>query len=100
MKFSVIKEKIAQQKTFIPAACGALAPVLMSSVSTFAAGEASGGNAALDSVVVSSDMLQPVLDAITSNIAVILPVGVVLFGVMLGIALIPKILSKFTSPGK
>lgn len=100
MKFSGIKEKISQHKAFVPAACGALAPVLMTSVSTFAAGESSGGNAALDSVVVTSDMLQPVLDAITSNIAVILPVGVVLFGVMLGIALIPNILKRFTGPGK
>lgn len=45
---------------------------------------------------ITSDMLEPVVDSITSNIAVILPIGVVVFGIMIGISLVPRILKKFT----
>lgn len=52
---------------------------------------------ALNSVAITSDMLQPLLDGITANIGVILPVGVAVFAVFLGVSVLPKLVRKFTS---
>lgn len=46
-------------------------------------------------VVVTSDMLAPVVDAITGNLAVLLPVGLTIMAVMIGVAIIPRIIYKF-----
>ena len=46
-------------------------------------------------VNVTSDMLQPISDAITGNLGVLLPVGITIMAVMIGIALIPRIIWKF-----
>lgn len=45
---------------------------------------------------ITTEMLQPLVDGVTSNIAVILPVGIGLFAIFIGIALIPKLIKKFT----
>ena len=47
-------------------------------------------------VAVTSDMLQPIVNAVTDNIAVILPVGITIFGIFIGLKLVPRIISKFT----
>ncbi len=47
------------------------------------------------SAVVTVDMLQPVIDTITANVTVLLPVGLGILAIMLGIALIPRIIWKF-----
>lgn len=47
------------------------------------------------SAVVTSDMLQPVVDTIMANVTVLLPVGLGILAIMLGIALIPRIIWKF-----
>lgn len=85
-------------KRVAPVVVGAAAPVLALAPRVFAS-ESLPGADALNSVVVTTDMLKPVIDAITSNIGIILPVGVILFGIMLGIALVPRIFKKFTSNG-
>ena len=57
------------------------------------------GKFALDAVggvAITGDMLKPITDAITSNIGVILPVGVAIFGIMIGVSLVPKIIKLFT----
>lgn len=46
-------------------------------------------------VNVTSTMLEPITDAITSNLAVLLPVGITIMGVLIGVALIPRIIYKF-----
>lgn len=46
-------------------------------------------------VNVTSDMLQPISDAITGNLGVLLPIGITIMAVMLGVALIPRIIWKF-----
>lgn len=46
-------------------------------------------------VVVTADMLQPIVDSITGNLGVLLPVGVTILAVMIGVALIPRIIWKF-----
>jgi hypothetical protein len=49
----------------------------------------------MGSVVVTTEMLEPITAAITSNLQVLLPVGISIMGVMLGVALIPRIIYKF-----
>jgi len=44
---------------------------------------------------VTSAMVQPVVDAITSNVDVLLPVGIGIMAVMIGVSLIPRIVYKF-----
>ena len=46
-------------------------------------------------VNVTSDMLQPISEAITGNLGVLLPIGITIMAVMLGVALIPRIIWKF-----
>lgn len=48
-----------------------------------------------EGVVVTAEMLEPVTDAITGNLAVLLPVGLTILAVMVGVALIPRIIWKF-----
>lgn len=47
------------------------------------------------SVVVTSSMLAPVTEAITGNLGVLLPVGLGIMAVMIGVSLIPRIVYKF-----
>lgn len=47
------------------------------------------------SVVVTEEMLQPVINGVTGNVSVILPVGIIIFGILLGIGFVPKIIKKF-----
>ena len=46
-------------------------------------------------VVITAAMLDPVMDAITGNLGVLLPVGLSILAVMLGVSLIPRIIWKF-----
>lgn len=46
-------------------------------------------------VVVTSQMLAPILDGLSSNLEVMLPVGITIMGVMIGVSLIPRIVYKF-----
>lgn len=46
-------------------------------------------------VVITEEMLQPVIDSITGNLGVLLPVGLIILAVMVGVALIPRIIWKF-----
>jgi hypothetical protein len=45
--------------------------------------------------VVTSAMLEPLVDTIMANVTVLLPVGLGILAIMLGIALIPRIIWKF-----
>lgn len=45
--------------------------------------------------VVTSSMLEPVVDTIMANVTVLLPVGLGILAIMLGISLIPRIIYKF-----
>jgi len=46
--------------------------------------------------MINTAMLEPVIDALTDNLAVIIPVGIVLFGIVLGIRFIPILFRMFT----
>lgn len=45
--------------------------------------------------VVTSEMLQPLITMIQNNTAVLLPVGITILGIIVGIGLIPRIIYKF-----
>jgi hypothetical protein len=45
--------------------------------------------------VVTNTMLEPLIDTIMANVTVLLPVGLGILAIMLGIALIPRIIWKF-----
>jgi len=47
------------------------------------------------SVAVTADMLKPITDAINSNLGVLLPVGIAIMAIMIGVSLIPRIVYKF-----
>jgi len=47
------------------------------------------------SVVITSAMLDPITSAITDNLDVLLPTGIGIMAVMLGVSLIPRIIYKF-----
>ena len=44
---------------------------------------------------ITSGMLEPITTALTSNIGVLLPVGIAIMGIMIGVSLIPRIVYKF-----
>lgn len=46
-------------------------------------------------VAITASMLAPITDALTGNLGVLLPVGVTIMGVMIGVSLIPRIVYKF-----
>lgn len=41
------------------------------------------------------DMVQPLVDMVSGNAEVLLPKGIVIMGIMIGIGLIPRIIYKF-----
>lgn len=46
-------------------------------------------------MVLDGAMLEPITTALTSNMSVLVPVGVTIMGALIGVSLIPKILYKF-----
>lgn len=49
----------------------------------------------MEALLITSDMIQPVIDAITQNLGVLLPVGISIMAIMIGVHLIPRIIYKF-----
>lgn len=49
----------------------------------------------LGATLVTSEMVQSVVTTVTDNATVILPAGMTLLGISLGISWIPKIIKKF-----
>lgn len=45
--------------------------------------------------MISAEMLAPITEALTSNLNVILPVGLGIMGTMIGVGLIPRLIYKF-----
>lgn len=44
---------------------------------------------------VSAEMLAPITSTLNSNLDVLLPVGIGIMGIMIGVSLIPRIIYKF-----
>lgn len=43
----------------------------------------------------SADLLKPIVDGITSNLNVLVPVGITIMGIIIAVSLIPRIIYKF-----
>ena len=46
-------------------------------------------------LTITADMLAPITSAITSNLGTLLPVGIGIMAIMIGVSLIPRIIYKF-----
>lgn len=55
------------------------------------------GASDLPSVSITTDMLKPLVEGVVANIGTVLPVGLGIFSIFLGIRIIPKLISRFTS---
>lgn len=49
----------------------------------------------MEELLITSEMIQPVVNAITQNLGVLLPVGISIMAIMIGVHLIPRIIYKF-----
>lgn len=58
-------------------------------LNTFATGDA------IVKLAITSEMLEPITTTLTENLAVLLPVGISIMGIMIGVSLIPRIVYKF-----
>ena len=45
--------------------------------------------------MLTADMLAPITTTLNSNLDVLLPVGITIMGIMIGVSLIPRIVYKF-----
>lgn len=68
------------------------AAIVGASVPAFAAGT---GGADLPTIAITTDMLTPLVEGVVANIGVVLPVGLALFAIMLGIRIIPGMVKRF-----
>ena len=46
-------------------------------------------------LAITPEMLEPITTTLTENLAVLLPVGISIMGIMIGVSLIPRIVYKF-----
>lgn len=51
----------------------------------------------LPTIAITQDMLKPIVDSVVSNIGVILVPCIVIFGILLGVKLVPRFFKSFTS---
>lgn len=58
--------------------------------------EATTGNTELNAVAITTEDLMPIFNAVSSNMGVILKVGIPLFGLFLVISVVPKVIKHFT----
>jgi len=49
----------------------------------------------MDAVGITSAMVEPIVTAVSSNVGILLPVGVGIMAIMIGVSLIPRIVYKF-----
>lgn len=45
--------------------------------------------------MLTTEMLSPITSSINSDLGVLLPVGITIMGIMIGVSLIPRIIYKF-----
>ena len=49
----------------------------------------------LPTIAITEEMLKPLVEGVVANISVILPIGLGLFAIFLGIRIIPGLISRF-----
>ncbi len=96
--FDRVKVFVAGCKQRIMVSAGVATLPLALSLPAFASSSsAPDATAGLESVAISTEMLKPVVDGVAANLAVIIPIGIALFAILLGVTLIPKVIKKFLS---
>ena len=83
----------AKKALLAPAIGGAVAAG--TTVVAFAAETGGGTTTTLPSISITTEMLTPLVEGAMSNVQVILPVGLGLFAIFLGIRIIPGLISRF-----
>ncbi len=87
------KMEVKAKALAVPALAGVMAAG--SSVVAFASGS-SNPSLDLPQINITTQMLTPLVEGIVSNVNVVLPVGLGIMGLMLGIRIIPSLLRRFT----
>ncbi|MCI8349804.1 MAG: hypothetical protein HFJ86_01410 [Oscillospiraceae bacterium] len=82
-------------KLFLVPALGGIMTVGSSLVALAAETGGSGSSTDIPSISITTDMLTPLVEGVVSNIQVILPVGIGLMALMLGIKVIPRLIKRF-----
>lgn len=90
-----LKEVFAKFRRKAAIVASSSAVMALTSVAVFASGE-SGASDALSAVVITQEDLMPLFNAVSSNMGVILKVGIPLFGLFLVIGIVPKVIRHFT----
>lgn len=72
----------------------AVAVPVATSVVAFAE-EQGGSGSDLSGIAITTEMLNPLVEGVMANVQVILPVGLGLFAIFLGIRIIPGLITKF-----
>lgn len=49
----------------------------------------------MPTIAITQEMLTPLVDGVISNIGVVLPIGLGLFAIMLGVKLVPRVVGWF-----
>ena len=88
-------DKLKTKAKFLlfPAVTGAMAA---GSSVVASATETGGTELTLPKISITTQMLQPLVEGIVANVNVVLPVGLGIMGLMLGIRIIPGLLRRFT----
>lgn len=87
-------EKLKAKKTVLAGAvAGAMIP--LSTVVAFAEEAGTSGSSGLSGIAITTEMLNPLVEGVMANVQVILPVGLGLFAIFLGIRIIPGLITKF-----
>lgn len=84
-------EKMKSKALLFPALAGAM--TAGSTVVAFAT--EAGGSGGLPSFSITTEMLTPLVEGVMANIQVILPIGLGLFAIFLGIRILPGLVSRF-----
>lgn len=87
------KMEVKAKALAVPALAGVMAAG--SSVVAFASGS-SNPSLDLPQINITTQMLAPLVEGIISNVNVVLPVGLGIMGLMLGIRIVPSLLRRFT----
>ena len=82
-----IKEKASQVGAVVGGAVGTVGGLVSGAMVACAEGTSEA--------VVTSAQMEEITNVITANLGVLLPVGITILGVMIGVALIPRIIYKF-----
>lgn len=90
-KMYALADKMTECKNTVLIGSGAVGGV----ATVFAPMAAFAEEATVDTVVVDASLVQPIVTSISSSIDALLPIGISIMAIMIGVSLIPRIIYKF-----